>query len=354
MRPVDKESITRFMDIAGSASRIVVVGHEHPDGDAIGGAIGLVSWLEGKGKDARAVLPDCIPGNLAFMSHPRPESAPAVPIITADLQQDAADEAFAAADLLICEDFNAFPRAGRLAEKLESFTGKKILIDHHIGPDYAKFDLVFSDTSASSTCEFVYWILLGAEGSGEDAGTLPEMCRFALMTGMTTDTNGFANSTSPTTLRMAAGLIATGIDRDEIMDLVFHNYPERRFRLLGMVLSSSLKISDNGVAVMVLGKKTMQAYGIQEGDTEGFANIPLQIGKVRISIMLKEDEGHYRVSIRSRRGITINTLAAEAFHGGGHAQASGGRLYFADCGKGIDIADKSDAVEYAFNAARNY
>ena len=47
-----------------------------------------------------------------------------------------------------------------------------------------------------------------------------------------------------------------------------------------------------------------------------------------MSIFLKEDEGHFRVSIRSRAGVSANRLAAEAFHGGGHACAAGGKLYF--------------------------
>ena len=38
--------------------------------------------------------------------------------------------------------------------------------------------------------------------------------------------------------------------------------------------------------------------------------------------------GHFRVSIRSKRGVSANRLAAEAFHGGGHECAAGGKLYF--------------------------
>ncbi len=58
-------------------------------------------------------------------------------------------------------------------------------------------------------------------------------------------------------------------------------------------------------------------------------------------LMIKEDEGKARVSIRSKRGISANMCAREHFNGGGHENASGGSLFF-----GKDIDGISQAGDY--------
>ena len=82
-------------------------------------------------------------------------------------------------------------------------------------------------------------------------------------------------------------------------------------------------------------------FDVQEGETEGFVNLPLGIAQVRLSLFLKEDEGHFRVSIRSKAGVSASRLAAEAFHGGGHECAAGGKLYFPQ-----DIPSQAAAGDY--------
>ena len=67
----------------------------------------------------------------------------------------------------------------------------------------------------------------------------------------------------------------------------------------------------------------------KNGDTEGFVNLPLQIMGMRLSIFLNEDTEHpevVRVSLRSVDDFPCNEMAAQFFNGGGHKNASGGRL----------------------------
>jgi phosphoesterase RecJ-like protein len=66
---------------------------------------------------------------------------------------------------------------------------------------------------------------------------------------------------------------------------------------------------------------------MQEGDTEGFVNEPLSIGKVRMSIFAREESGEVRISIRSKRGTSANRCAKLFFNGGGHENAAGGKLH---------------------------
>ena len=92
---------------------------------------------------------------------------------------------------------------------------------------------------------------------------------------------------------------------------------------------------------MILDKATLSRYRIEEGETEGFVNYPLSIGKVRMSILLKEDEDRIRVSIRSKEGTSANKCSRLHFNGGGHENAAGGRLMIPE-----DLSDISQAAEY--------
>ena len=77
---------------------------------------------------------------------------------------------------------------------------------------------------------------------------------------------------------------------------------------------------------------------MEEGDTEGFVNLPLSIAKVKMSLLLKEDGNKIRVSIRSKKGISANRCSRLHFNGGGHENAAGGRLYIPQDIPGIEHA----------------
>ena len=102
-----------------------------------------------------------------------------------------------------------------------------------------------------------------------------------------------------------------------------------------------MKITPDGVAYMVLDKEILSRYHVNEGETEGFVNMPLSIKEVRMSLLLKEDGDRVRVSIRSKKGTSANMCARRHFNGGGHENAAGGRLYIPQ-----DINDISEAGEY--------
>lgn len=111
------------------------------------------------------------------------------------------------------------------------------------------------------------------------------------MTGMTTDTNNFANSVFPSTFEMSSKLIDAGVDRDDILIHLYNEYRENRFRAMGAFLQEKLKITDDGVAYAVFRAEDWHRYDLMDGETEGFVNMPLGIKKVRMSIFLREENG---------------------------------------------------------------
>ena len=67
-----------------------------------------------------------------------------------------------------------------------------------------------------------------------------------------------------------------------------------------------------------------------KGDAEGLVNIPLQIKGLKFSVSLREDtekDNLVWVSLRSVDDFPCNKVAEQFFNGGGHLNASGGRLY---------------------------
>lgn len=337
MKDIESGQIDRLEDMLAKAGNIVVITHMKPDGDALGSSTAMYHYLKSIGKECRIVIPDPNPSNLDFLLDQDTRKDlriyEAYPISTA--------AAIKESDLIICMDFNAFHRTDTLEPLLLESAQPKILIDHHLSPDSKQFSLVFSETEVSSASELLFHILMHTSQISHNASRIPAAAAVALMTGMTTDTNNFANSVYPSTLRMASALLETGIDRDMILQQLYNRFSESRLRLMGHMMKDLLKITDDGVAYIVLDKETQRNYHVKEGDTEGFVNMPLSIDKVVMSILLKEDNDRIRVSIRSKRGYSANACAKEYFNGGGHENASGGRLYI-----GKDVADIEAAHGY--------
>ncbi len=333
--------IQRLEAFFAGAKRVCIVVHTHPDGDALGSGAALAAYLRlCRGVEVRLVLPDPTPASLDFLVDAGRT------LVAADPQP--AQAWIASSDLLVCLDMNGFSRAEALAAPLQASTARKVLIDHHLNPDRETFDLVFSETEISSASELLYRILLALPGVGH-AGRLPLEVLTPLMAGMTTDTNNFANSVFPSTLQMASELLAAGVDRDAILAKLYYSYRENRFRAQGAFLSERLVVLPEGVAYAVLDREFLARFDLQEGETEGFVNLPLGIERVRLSIFLRETEGHFRVSLRSKPGVSANRLAREAFHGGGHECAAGGKLYFPE-----DIAAPEEAGAYVRAVAARF
>lgn len=342
MVSIGDKNITDFRKLLSDAEMICVIAHSHPDGDAVGSSMALYHFLtENSGVAVNVILPDAWPPVLNFI-------VPDGTVIDAGADFETACGLLASCDLVICLDFNSFNRVAGLEKALEGSRAPKVIIDHHPDPHRENFRLVFSDTEVSSTCELLYHILLRFPGM-RDASFLPPGTAEALMVGMTTDTNNFANSVFPSTLSMASDLLASGVDRDGIISELYSSYRENRVRALGYMLSELLHITDSGVAYFVLRSGDWKRFGLEDGETEGFVNIPLSIDRVRMSIFLKEDDGFFRVSIRSKRGTSANRIAVEHFNGGGHECASGGKLYFPG-----DIASPALAESYIENVTARF
>lgn len=345
-RTITQERIEALHGLLSQADTITVVTHTRPDGDAVGSSLGMARFLqETLGKDVRTLFSNRWAETLDFLF----DDVAAASVSVYDDDPDACLNRVEASDLIICLDCSGFKRVEAMVQELTASKARKVLIDHHREPETDQFDLVFSETEISSASELLFWVLLSLPETGGQAASLPPFTLKALMTGMTTDTNNFANSVWPSTLEMASKALEAGVDREGIVDRVFRSYRENRLRITGFILKDRMRILPEGVAHIILFKEELEEYGIQEGDLESIVNIPLTVADVRMSVMLKEDNGLFRVSVRSKTGTSAYAFAGTYFHGGGHLQASGGKLLFPG-----DIADRSGAAEYVENAVKEF
>lgn len=338
MEYIKSHDIQQLMKLIISSGNIAIIGHMKPDGDALGSCVAMFHFLGQCGVEKRHIIfPDAFPAYIDFITEGMEKES----ILTHTDDPETAERAIRDSDLIICLDFNAFHRTDRLENALMESSAKKILIDHHLNPDHKHFDVVFSETEVSSASELLFHVLKATPVTEGQISRLDPRACTALMTGMTTDTNNFANSTYPSTLKMASELLEAGVDRDLIVHNLYNRHSENRMRLMGHVLKDLMTITSDGVAYIVLDSRTQKEYEINDGDTEGFVNLPLAINKVRMSLLLKEDGDRVRVSIRSKKGTSANLCAREHFNGGGHENAAGGRLHI-----GQEIGSIRDAAAY--------
>ena len=331
---IPQDQLARLSQLISDAETILITCHKSPDGDAIGSSLGLADYLRHLGKEPVVIVPDQYPDFLMWL--PNTEK-----IIRYDKQRDKADLLFKIADLVFCLDYNAPSRVDEMEEALVSSPATRVLIDHHLNPDVPA-DLIISEPEASSTCELVFRLVwqMGAFPTLTKQFAVPIYC------GMMTDTGGFTyNSSRPEIFFIISELLTKRIDKDKIYRNVYHNYSESRIRLMGYVMYEKLVyMPEYNAAYYTLTKDELKRFRFIKGDAEGLVNIPQQIKGLRLSISLREDTEKDRVvwvSLRSVDNFPCNLMAEEFFNGGGHLNASGGRL---NCSMDEAVKIAKDAI----------
>lgn len=305
--------------LIASADSIVLCCHQNADGDALGAMLGWGEILRQMGKEPLMVVPDQYPDYLLWL--PNTEK-----IVRYDKRRDYVDTVLKIADLVFCLDFNSAQRTDEMAASLCASPAKKVLIDHHPEPD-VETTLCISHPEMSSTCELVFR-LVWQLGLFEELGkhfAVPVYC------GMMTDTGGFTfNSNNPEIFYIISQLLTKHINKDKIYRNVYHNYSEHRLRMVGHVLCNRLVVDEKRhAAYYTLTRADQKQFHFIKGDAEGLVNMPLQIKGLKLSISLREDTDRDQtiwISLRSVDDFPCNEVAAQFFNGGGHMNASGGRL----------------------------
>ena len=325
-------------ELIEKAGHIIILTHMAPDGDAMGSALAIWHYcnaqctmhnaqLDAEEHNAQCtvIVPNAFPAFFNWMPG-------ADQIRIYEKEMAACNQLIEAADLIICTDFNDPKRIGPVGEKMLANPCPKVMIDHHLMDPQCTPDIwteIHSYPAASSACEVVYKLIAAHGPLSLEAAT-------CIYTGLMTDTGNFSyNSTNAELYDIIASLLRAGIQKDAIYNAVFNQYSIDRLRMTGFALYRKMRIyPEYHLALITLSASELDQYHYQVGDTEGIANMPLQIADIYYSVMMREErpkpgtpKPRIRLSFRSQGDRPVNIWANEVFHGGGHANASGGELF---------------------------
>jgi phosphoesterase RecJ-like protein len=283
--------------LLADAGKILILSHQFPDGDTLGCASALCRGLRWLGKRACTRCSDPIGPKYAFLFENLPDDEFEPDLVVA---VDIADKAL-------------------LGEPLLSEYGETVdlCIDHHpSNTHYAK--QVLLNPHSAATCEIIFDLLrrLGVP--------IDQPIAAALYTGITTDTGCFKYvNVTPTTYRIAADLVETGIDAPGINRAMFDTKSRARLDMERRVLDSIVYDCGGRVAVIEITRQMIEQSGAMEDDLDGLATIPREIEGVEIGVTLREKEdGAWKVSLRARPPANASHIC-EKFGGGGHKGAAG-------------------------------
>ena len=281
------------------SENILVIGHQDPDGDAIGSILGLTWALRQIGKRVQPSCADPVPEPYAFL--PGSEEIAAI---------SATDQ-----DLIVTLDGSDSGRFGSCFDLEQVGDIPVVNIDHHVtNTRFADINWVGPEYAA--TCEMIFDLL-------PLLGVTPDVSiATCLLTGTLTDTLGFrTRNTTSHLLHVAARLVEAGAPLAQITDQVFNRRALNSLRLWGKIMES-VQFS-NGFVWASSTVAMRRACGVNRSATNGAVNLLATAKEANVAVLFTEREsGEVEVSMRSRPGYDVSQVALR-LGGGGHPQAAG-------------------------------
>ncbi len=290
--------------IIDNSSRVLVVSHVDPDGDALGTQLAFARYLKDIGKDVTLVRQCDIPEKYHFL-----DSVLEIP----HFENMPKDLSFDTAIVLECPDFKRIGLAGCWITENTTMVN----IDHHRDNDL-QATLNWLNIKASSVGEMIY------EYFEEINYAIDKDVAVCLYTAILTDTGRFRyNATSQRTHEIAGKLIALGVIPQKVCDEIYFNMKPTTVILLGQVLNKIEFYHEGKLCLLTLTKEMLSNAQAESAESDGLVDHTLYSKGVEVGLLLKEfSDSQTKVSMRSRDSINVSAIA-NSFNGGGHFNASG-------------------------------
>ena len=307
--PPDKLAAARaFAQGLTPGQRVCVTTHVNPDGDGLGSEAGLIHLLRAAGVDAVVTNPTATPSRFSFLFDDLPG---------ADRTGEAVKE-LRRADHIIVLDISDLDRLGMLSHTVRDRGVPVGCVDHHVSTGVLPPGPRYLDPDAAATGELIFELALA------NGWPLTQAAARGLYVAILTDTGGFRfSNTRPRTLRVAAELLETGVDPEEIYLEVYARAPEGRPRLFAEALQTLVVEPEHGLAWVTVPPGAIERLGVTSDDLDGVVDFPRTIEGVRMALLFREvSQGRVKVSLRSVGNVDVAAFA-KAFGGGGHTKAAG-------------------------------
>jgi len=304
----DRTAAAGLAEVLRPGQRICLTTHVNPDGDGLGSEAGLAHLLKAQGYQVAITNPSPTPSRFRFLF----EELPGV-----DRTPEAVKE-LRRADIIIVLDISDLGRLGMLAETVRDRGVTVACIDHHVSPGSLPEGPRYVDPTAAATGELVFELALA------NGWPITEAAARGLYVALLTDTGGFRfSNTHPRTLRIAAELLETGLDPEQIYLDVYARAPEGRPRLFAEALQTLVVEPEVGLAWVTVPPGAIERLGVSSDDLDGVVEFPRSIEGVRMALLFREvSQGRVKVSLRSVGSVDVAAFAKQ-FGGGGHTKASG-------------------------------
>ncbi|MBW7874972.1 MAG: bifunctional oligoribonuclease/PAP phosphatase NrnA [Candidatus Cloacimonetes bacterium] len=293
------------IELIQTHSHFVLTSHVDPDGDGLGGILGLALALKSLGKTVSCSLSGGFQEKYRFL----PGS---------DMLVQGLPEAFPKGKktVLVSIDAAHLDRLGFDSSEIEALNPTVLNIDHHTSNKMFG-DVNYFDSLAAASCE-VIWHLIKELGVTKDS----EMAT-ALYCGLLTDTGRFRfSNTTERAMRYGAEMLGAGARHTQVVRKLFEENPWNKLHLESLVLPTLKR--EGKMAWLTVRKEMMQAA--ETDDTEDFVNKITEIKGMEIAILFKEVEPELtKISLRAVNNIDVNQIAS-VYGGGGHSKAAGAKL----------------------------
>jgi phosphoesterase RecJ-like protein len=284
------------------ANKVFLIAHVDPDGDAIGSTLALAHALRSMGKECSLACNDPVPEILSFLPGVEQFGTPQV-----------MDH-----DLIIAVDVSDRGRLGPAYRHVLETDIPLLNIDHHVtNTRFGTVNLV--RTEATATAEIIFDLLQDLDVP------LDQFLATCLLTGIVTDTRSFStSSTTPRALEVASELVEAGASLIEVNENYYKSRRLSTLRLWGRILDH-MQLQDHLVwSVNTLEMREDCRADSSDGDS--IVNLLATVREASAAIVFIEKESQQvEISIRSRPGVDISSIAVH-FGGGGHPQAAGAML----------------------------
>ncbi|HLD25875.1 MAG TPA: bifunctional oligoribonuclease/PAP phosphatase NrnA [Candidatus Andersenbacteria bacterium] len=298
-----EQTVAQIHAALRGARRVLIATHEHPDGDAIGSSLALLTALRLQGKQVVAYIPDPAPEQFLFL--------PGVAELS--VQRPVVAEF----DAVVVLDATYFGRT-QLAAELAAHP-LTITIDHHLD-NAAEATINLLVPQAAATAQ-----ILTAFFAATNTPITSDMAT-CLLTGIFTDTGSFMHdSTTPEILKLAAQLMKKGARLSHIAHETYQKKDLPSLRVWGRALSRIVIDQTTGVALSVITAQDLTECGATLDDLAGVVNMLNTLPEAKFALLLTEYEpGKIKGSLRSEPHKDVDVSAiAKRLGGGGHKLAAG-------------------------------
>jgi phosphoesterase RecJ-like protein len=302
MTPEIATSIRAAAEAIAAADRLAITGHVNPDGDALGSALALALAARHAGKEAVVGFGggSVIPDHYGFL-----DLGPVVDVA------EFPDEP----EVMVVFDTSSADRLADLAGAAER-AQTLVVVDHHV-TNGGLGDIAVIDATASASALLAYRLI---EALG---WPIDQAVATALHTGLVTDTGRFQySSTDGETLRVAADLLDAGVRPEVIGQAVYESVPFGYLAASAAVLGRAVLEDDVSFVWSVVLKADIDAAGVDPSDLDGLIDDLRIAREAGVAALIKEVDQGFKVSLRSRGGVDVGSIAA-ANGGGGHHNAAG-------------------------------